>query len=1070
MTIMKRNRILPIFASALIAMTGSCSGFDDSALWNDVDNIYTSLTELSSQLEQTNAQLRLLGAVVRGGAITSITVDSDGNHVISYVGGDNVEHTVTVAVKEDVSAAPLLGTKEDGGVLYWTLTSSGKTDWLKDVDGSRIPVAGRTPQLRIDDEGYWTLNGVRLKDHAGNPVKAEGKSVSLITSVVQDGEKVDFTLSDGSIVSAPVFGAFGIVLKYAGEIISPGIFRMEDSSEGRASLTYELTGKNAGTTAVRIVKVSGLGAVLDKDAGIISLTWEKGFEEGHFTLLLADGSGNVLVKNIKVVAADTAPEYYGIKTAGDFIKFVSAVNSGASLGRWRGPDGSIVLLGDIDFSGVGTLEPAGGQEMPFTDVFDGNGYALINLDISYDLSVNAHCGIFGYACGAVIRNLTVGSEGSRMRADGSGAGATGIRTLAGVLGYSDGCTVENCTNNCEITTGRLANTGSGATGIQLGGIAGFLKGKDIIKSCTNNGRLSAPAGRQGGIVGTSNAAGCTIENCTNNALVEDDVIGQFASENTSVKRMGGIAGGNAGTIAGCCNNGTVKTWLSSRTGGFVGHNTGTITGCTNNGDIIGDFTANHEHGPGWACGYSNQFASVTGNKGYGHVNGEPAMYSNALCYQVYKFFDTEKNTVDWTLDEYFAWTETETRNLHPAVVYHHYSCTYVPRHINVLEIDMTDPSLELTTAYADDIVPNPNANRNANNGFCIRETLSQLCERKRSEGQNIIAGINTGFFDSNDGISRGPHIEEGELVYANNPSVRASLSNHDWAFTVFTDRTSSCGKKTFGGGKSTGPVGKFSIEGKEYAFYSVNDTILRHASPSWQANAYTSRYRKTPHPEHPQITNPLATNVLYVVAEYVSDKARVNAGYAEAVITAVHDGRSSALAEAPYLDDPKQIAFALSGTVAEEVAASAKAGSAIRIRTDMAIDGESKPVFTQNSTMFSFLTDGQDKSESCSANHTNRTQHDPVTFVTVSEDRTKVWLIEVDGRKNGWSMGLKSYEMYRIAKKLGGWNQTRFDGGGSSAMWVYDAAAQSGSVVNVISDSKGERSCMNYILLRAKAN
>ena len=61
MTIMKRNRILPIFASALIAMMGACSGFDDSALWNDVDNIYTELTELASQLEQTNAQLRLLG-------------------------------------------------------------------------------------------------------------------------------------------------------------------------------------------------------------------------------------------------------------------------------------------------------------------------------------------------------------------------------------------------------------------------------------------------------------------------------------------------------------------------------------------------------------------------------------------------------------------------------------------------------------------------------------------------------------------------------------------------------------------------------------------------------------------------------------------------------------------------------------------------------------------------------------------------------------------------------------------------------------------------------------------------
>ena len=37
-----------------------------------------------------------------------------------------------------------------------------------------------------------------------------------------------------------------------------------------------------------------------------------------------------------------------------------------------------------------------------------------------------------------------------------------------------------------------------------------------------------------------------------------------------------------------------------------------------------------------------------------------------------------------------------------------------------------------------------NANGNDNNGFCIRETLSQLCARKRTEGQNILAGINHG--------------------------------------------------------------------------------------------------------------------------------------------------------------------------------------------------------------------------------------------------------------------------------------------------------------------------------------
>jgi len=1058
--------MLPILLSSVIALTAGCSGFDDSALWNDVDHIYTELTELAWQIKQTNGQIKMLSAVVNGGVITAITTDSDGNHVISYKGEDNVEHTVTVAVKDDVSGVPVLGTKEDGGVLYWTITVGGKTEFLKDADGSRIPVSGRTPEFKIDKEGYLTLNGIRLKDSEGNPVKAEGKTLSLISKVDENDGNVIFTLADGSMVEAPKFGAFNIVLKYGDETISGGLFAIEDSSGGEASLSYTLIGLNAENTTVSLVRTSGLSAVLDRSASAILLSWDKGFEEGSFTLLLADDSQNVLVKNIRVRAADTAPEYYGIKTAVDFQKFAEAVNSGAPLDRWRGPDGSIVLLGDIDFSGAATPVPVGTVDAPFVDVFDGQGYTLKNVDFAYNFAEYTHCGIFGYAALATIKNLTVGSEGSKMTADGSGASVTDLRSVAGILGCSDGCIIENCTNNCEIVTGRLTNTGSGAKGIQLGGIAGFLKGNDVIKSCTNNGRLSAPAGRQGGIVATSNASSCTIESCTNNGLIEDDVVGQFGGADTGVKRMGGIAGGNSGTIKGCINNGTVKTWLGSRTGGFVGHNSGKIEGCTNNGDILGDFSANHEHGPGWACGYSNNFDGVTGNSGFGHVNSEPAMFSNALCYQVTKYFDAENNSVDWTLDEYFEWTETETKKLHPAVVYHHYSCTYVPRHINVLEIDMTDPTLELTTAYADDIVPNPNGNKNSNNGFNIRETLSQLCARKRSEGQNIIAGINTGFFDSNDGISRGPHIEEGEMVYANNPSVRASLGNHDWAFTVFTDRTSSCGKKTFGG-SSSGHVGKFKIAGKEYNFSSVNDTILRHPSASWPVNAYTSRYKKTPHADHPEMTNPLAKNVFYIVAKYSDDIARVNQGYAQAVVTAIHDGRSNPLDEAPYLDDPKEIAFALSGQAAEDAAAAVKVGDAMEVRTDMAVGGETKPIYTQNSTMFSFMVDGEDKSESCSPGHTNRKQHDPVTFVAVNEANTKVWLIEVDGRSKE-SMGCKSYEMYRIAKKLGGYNQTRFDGGGSSAMWVYDAAASTGGLVNAVSDSKGERSCMNYIILRAK--
>ena len=118
--------------------------------------------------------------------------------------------------------------------------------------------------------------------------------------------------------------------------------------------------------------------------------------------------------------------------------------------------------------------------------------------------------------------------------------------------------------------------------------------------------------------------------------------------------------------------------------------------------------------------------------------------------------------------------------------------------------------------------------------------------------------------------------------------------------------------------------------------------------------------------------------------------------------------------------------------------------------------------------MYQFMNNGRYDVSTLSDTHTNLTTHDPVTFPVVSQDGTKVWLVEVDGRQEWFSLGLKAYEMYRIAQKLGGYNMTRFDGGGSSSMWVYDAASGKGGLVSRPSDSKGERSCMNYILLRKK--
>lgn len=554
------------------------------------------------------------------------------------------------------------------------------------------------------------------------------------------------------------------------------------------------------------------------------------------------------------------------------------------------------------------------------------------------------------------------------------------------------------------------------------------------------------------------------------------------TNNVSISAAGGNCGGLCGYLDGsiekCVNKGNVLLSGKGRASGFAAYCIGTVSQCTNRGCIIAPEGGQDQMGPAWGCSYCKLENGFTGNTGYGHVGGtaflsDPSKapadnFLNAVLGPSKTPFDIETTTVDRTADSYYDWKVMETGSLHSGVTYTKYRFTGVPRTAYVLEVDLSDPSVEITTSFADDIVPNPNANSNSNNGFKVRETLSMLCQRKRSSGMDILAGVNSGFFDSNDGIARGPHIENGEPVYINNPSVRKALPNHDWAFTVFTDGTASCGKKTFNG-SSYGRAGTFEIGGRSFDYCSVNDTIVRHVNASFQANMYTSRYVKQPHPEElPKVTNSLARDAYYLVCRYTEGPMHVNTGAVPAVVTAIANGTSVPLEEGPYVSGKDEFVLALSGSVAQSVSSLAKVGTTLSIRCDIAVDGESKPILTQNSSMFRFLQDGRDESQSISSTHSNITTYDPITFVTVDKSATKVWIIEVDGRKDWVELGVKSYEMYRICLKMGGWNMTRLDGGGSSCMWIYDRSAGRGSIVNSVCDSKGERSCMNYLLIRTK--
>lgn len=1083
-----------MFAAATVFAYGCSDNFDDSALWKDIDGMYKSLNELKAQVSTMQQQLDALAAVVSGGAVTSITQDADGHYVLSYKDADNVEHTIDIATMDDANTQPIIGMKADGEVYYWTVTTGGKTSWLLDTDGAKIPVTGRTPEIGVDDQGYWTVFGKRITDASGNPVKAEGKSASVITKVeMKDDGTVVFTLGDGVQVTASVQNGFNVLLSVEPRTVVTDVTQP-------LVITYTLVGETE-TSVLTVEKAEGLAAQLDEQAKTITLTFPDGFEEGRLVVMFYDGADNVIIKPLVFTTMEGAPT--GIRNADDLKAFASAVNAGKSLAKYT-IDGEICLMNDIDMAGTdwsdyvigGVVTPstidankavtyAMGEHV-FNKVFNGKGFALKNVDWTFDLADGsvAH-GLFS-ALGAEgeIKNLTI--EGS-IRLTGAapqgaaigafvgyaegkitsctnkaaiafgGSDASNISVcMGGIAGYIQNAALTQCVNDGALTCGTIANTGNGSnSGFHQGGIVGYMKTSSLTE-CTNNGALSAPSGRGGGIVAVATSGQITA--CVNNGKVQDDVNGIFGV-NPGYKRMGGLAGGASADAAftSCVNNGDVFSQLGCRTGGFVGHNEAKITKCENKGVILSDHTLDgtNYHGSGWAAGYNKSADLITECVVGGRVgdytvykdnpqSAPEATYGMAI---VHGKFDPTLNGLSDQYEEFYDWEVKAETQLAEGVKFYHYAMKNFAQNVYVVEADLTNPDVVFETVMADELCLNPNANNNSNNGKNLRETLSETCTRRRAEGRNIVAGINTGFFNSHDGFPRGFHIEYGEPVFINNPTVRQLLSNHRPGFTFFEDRTISFDNRSF--------TGYLKVNDTDYEYYSVNDTIVRlNNTDGYDANLYTSRFRKEP---HPGIYNPVGSDALFVVGR-CSQQMTVNDGWFDATVTAIVDGRNGASVEVPFVSEKTDWVLQVTGEKAAALAAALKVGDAVRINANVSIGSASKQIIMHNSSMYRFLNGGN-------WNAVNDATLMPATCIGADQAGTTVKLVCVDGRTSV-DTGMNYWQLYMTMKKLGLHNAIRFDGGGSTTLWKWENGA--GAIANRPCDSKGERSCMNYMHVRIK--
>ncbi len=141
---------------------------------------------------------------------------------------------------------------------------------------------------------------------------------------------------------------------------------------------------------------------------------------------------------------------------------------------------------------------------------------LVDVDITgYDLVG----GLVGYNHGTITNSYATGS-------------VTGRGFVGGLAGYTDGGTISN-----SYSTGNV-----NGTGWRIGGLVGYNHGK--ITNSYATGNVISTGGYAGGLVGLNGYRGCggTITNSYSTGSV------------TGNERVGGLAGGNDGTITNCYYN------------------------------------------------------------------------------------------------------------------------------------------------------------------------------------------------------------------------------------------------------------------------------------------------------------------------------------------------------------------------------------------------------------------------------------------------------------------------------------------------------------------------------------
>ena len=333
------KKLIAILSIVLLGFAAS-SCYDDSAIWESMDELnekFKTLEEACNEMNQNLESLNtLVQAMTQGDYIVEVTPLVKQGVEIGYQIVFKEHGTITIYHGEDgldSGTVPEFGVKKDtDGVYYWTI--NGK--WLLDDEGNKLPVSspegvpGVTPELKVENgKWYVSYDAGKTWTYMGDAASSDSGSCLFKDVKLTDGNLV-LTMSDGTVLEFPIGERFSIVF---------GDFDAESIQYGKdAVVPYTIVGaqgkpslfatSNGGIYEVEILEETEFsGKLIIKQRGTY---WEE--HNGLVTFFAVAEDGTTTSKMIRITTGVLYPvsgnsgDSYTVGPEGGQITFAIATN------------------------------------------------------------------------------------------------------------------------------------------------------------------------------------------------------------------------------------------------------------------------------------------------------------------------------------------------------------------------------------------------------------------------------------------------------------------------------------------------------------------------------------------------------------------------------------------------------------------------------------------------------------------------------------------------------------------------------------------------------------------------